>query len=54
MPPNVNDYRELIRRLDAFDARIAAELETLRRDAARPERSQQKETETETKGKKEQ
>lgn len=51
MPPNVNDYRELIRRLDAFDARIAAELETLRRDAARPERSRQKETET--KGKKE-
>ena len=51
MPPNVNDYRELTRRLDAFDARIAAELETLRRDAARPERSRQKEKET--KGKKE-
>ena len=51
MPPNVNDYRELTRRLDAFDARIAAELETLRRDAARPERSRQKETKT--KGKKE-
>lgn len=39
MPPNVNDYRELTRRLDAFDARIAAELETLRRDAAQNQRS---------------
>ncbi len=51
MNANAYDYRELTRRLDAFDARIAAELETLRRDAARPERSRQKETET--KGKKE-
>ena len=39
MPPNVNDYRELIRRLDAFDARIAAELETLRRGTAQNQRS---------------
>ena len=54
MEKRTNDYRELTRRLDAFDARIAAELETLRRDAARPERSRQKETKTETKGKKEQ
>ena len=51
MENRTNDYRKLTRRLDAFDARIAAELETLRRDAARPERSRQKETET--KGKKE-
>ena len=50
MNSNTYNYRELTRRLDAFDARIAAELETLRRDAARPERSRQKET----KGKKEQ
>ncbi|MBQ7814033.1 MAG: hypothetical protein IJ387_06005 [Thermoguttaceae bacterium] len=39
MKSNAYDYRKLTRHLDAFDARIAAELETLRRDAARPERS---------------
>lgn len=39
MENRTNDYRELTRRLDAFDARIAAELETLRRDAAQNQRS---------------
>ena len=39
MNANAYDYRELTRRLDAFDARIAAELETLRRDAAQNQRS---------------
>ncbi len=39
MKTSAYDYRELTRRLDAFDARIAAELETIRRDAAQNQRS---------------
>lgn len=39
MKTNAYEYRELTRRLDAFDARIAAELEALRRNAAQNKRS---------------